>query len=697
MKNRQIVFIVLLILFSFHLDAKEPVIKAQKGIFDLRQLKNPEHFVLSLNGEWEFYWKKLLHPFDFASGNYKPDCFGSVPSYWTDYSDHIKTNRFGYATYHLKVLFPAGFHLPLAIDMPVFDTSYDLYLNGKYYGGNGTPGKTAEETKPEYRRNFFRINPTSDTLDIIINVANFHHSRGGFWLPVKIGTFSELQKQLSSRWAAEWAVISLLLGFSIFFLFFYILKPEEKLLGSFSMATIGLALRPLFTSHFLILNLFDLSWIWVVRFEYLLLYLLIIGWSWFARNLYPSAFARITAWSVTVLFSIFSFLTLFLPVYLFSYSTVIFYPVMILLISYLLLESFIEALKKQSLDIIYFLAFILLMAGGLHDLRVSLGRADSQIGYVMTYIIMLFVFIQTALILYKWVKAFNEKEKLQNELAYVNRNLELLVNERTQELKKRNEESEKQSSMIALQNKQLSETIQLKNRIFSVIAHDLRSPVVNILYMLNLLKEKEYKEKYDTFANSSIQYAQMVINLLENMLVWGRDQEDKIKFSPERRDLADIILTNLSIFKETSDKKEIAVNFTQVGNSIAFFDKDLLDIIIRNLLSNAVKYTPRGGRISILLKDKTISSELIMLKICDNGIGIPELKQQHLFTDAEIESTPGTENEKGTGLGLKLCHELVKINHGSISVESKEGEGTCFIITLPVAKESVPQIEKSIL
>jgi signal transduction histidine kinase len=291
--------------------------------------------------------------------------------------------------------------------------------------------------------------------------------------------------------------------------------------------------------------------------------------------------------------------------------------------------------------------------------------------------------------MYKWVRAFKEKEKLQNELAFVNRNLEQLVNDRTQELKKRNEEVEKQSSMIGIQNKQLHDTIQLKNRIFSVIAHDLRSPVVNILYMLNLLKEKEYKEKYDAFANSSIQYAQMVISLLENMLVWGRDQENKIKFSPGRRDLADIILTNLSIFKETSDKKEISVNFTQVGNSIAFFDKDLLDIIIRNLLSNAVKYTPRGGRISILLKDKTSKNEVVMLKICDNGIGIPEVKQKYLFTATEIESTPGTENEKGTGLGLKLCQELVKINHGTIAVESKEGEGTCFIITLPVEKETI--------
>ena len=164
----------------------------------------------------------------------------------------------------------------------------------------------------------------------------------------------------------------------------------------------------------------------------------------------------------------------------------------------------------------------------------------------------------------------------------------------------------------------------------------------------------------------------------------GKRPGRQIKFSPEKRNLADIILTNLSIFKETADKKEISVNFTQVGSSIAFIDKDLIDIIIRNLLSNAVKYTPRGGRISILLKDKSIVGEGIMLKICDNGIGIPESKQKEMFSEQEVESTPGTENEKGTGLGLKLCQELVKINNGTIAVESKQGEGTCFVITFPV-------------
>jgi signal transduction histidine kinase len=695
MRVNPVLFYLLLSFFPFSLNAKEPAPSAVKGILDLRGISNPDHFIVKLNGEWEFYWKKMLHPADFTESHYNPDYYGRVPSYWTDYPhESIKTEKFGYATYRLTILMPKGFNKPLGIDLPVFESSYDIYLNGKYFGGNGTPGKSAEETKPEYRRNFFLVNPESDTLKILINVSNYESRKGGFWSPVKLGIFNDVRKQLASSWAVEWSVISLLLGFSLFFLFFFILAPKEKIMIFFSMSTIGLALRPLFTSHYLILDLFNMEWDWIIRAEYTGLFLILVGWVWYVMNLYPSKFFRIITWIITIFFSLAFLATLFLPVKIFSYTSIVYYPSMLLVIFYVLFRSFMGSLKKNIVDIAYFLAFILLLVGGLHDMRVSLGRSDSAIGYSLTYIIVLFVFIQAVILLYKWVRAYLDKEKLQNELEFLNKNLEHLINERTLELKTRNEEIEKQNSMIALQNKQLSDTIQLKNRIFSVIAHDLRSPVVNILYMLNLLKEKEYKEKYDTFANASIQYAQLVISLLENMLVWGRDQEDKIKFSPERRDLADIILTNLSIFKETSDKKEILVNFTQVGNSTAFFDKDLLDIIIRNLLSNAVKYTPRGGRISILLKDKMENGESIMLKICDNGTGIPETKQKYLFTATEIESTPGTENEKGTGIGLKLCYELVKINQGSIVVESKEGEGTCFIIMLPVTKGTVMKEEE---
>jgi signal transduction histidine kinase len=574
----------------------------------------------------------------------------------------------------------------MGFDMPVFDSSYDIFVDGKYMGGNGTPGKAEAETNPGYERNIFRFNPASDSIEIIINVSNFHHRRGGFWLPMKIGTFSEVQKGYASAWARDWATISFLFGFSLLFLFFFLIYTRDRLMGFFSLATIGLALRPLFTSNFLILNFMQVRWEWIIRWEYLGLYLLLTGWFWFAVILYPSIRFRVIAWIITVIFAAASILTLFLPVRIFSYMTFVIYPLLILLIGYALTRSIQGIVRKNKIDYVYFTAFALLSYASIHDVRSSLGRSTVASGYILAYILVLFVFIQAVLLLYKWVKAYSEKEKLQKELEYLNRNLGIIVSERTQEINTRKEEIENQNIKIAYQNKQLSETIKLKNKIFSVIAHDLRSPVVNILYMLNLLKEDEYKEKYDSFADASIQYAQQVINLLENMLVWGRGQEEKIKFSPEQRDLADIILTNMSIFKETADKKEISVNFTQIGNSKAYIDKDLMDIVIRNLLSNAMKYSDRGGRISILLKDKSLTGEGIVLKICDNGIGIPATKQKYLFTSAEIESSPGTENEKGTGFGLKLCYELVKINNGTISVESTEGEGTCVSITLPEQK-----------
>jgi signal transduction histidine kinase len=689
MKFRQIASLIFIILSAPSLLYGQTY-RAEKGVMDLRNLENKDKFIVNLNGEWEFYWNQMLYPFNFKQDKKPvPDCYGSVPSYWTDYkSGKVKTEKKGYATYRLTILLPPDIKSRLCLDVPIFDSSYDLWLDDMLLTSNGHPGKTKDETIPQYDPVFLRISPLSDTLNILINVSNFHHHRGGFWMPMRIGTFQEINKSNANKWAGDYAAFSLLMGFAFFFLIFFFLSPKDRIMGFFSLVLFSVALRPLFTSHFLIYDFINLSWLWTIKLEYLSLFLGICGWTWFTDSLYQSKFIRIVSYIITFVFSVSFLLTIFLPVGLFSYSIFPVYVSIVILMIYSLYRSFEGLIQKRLVDGIYFFAFILVAAGSVHDIMVSLGKSYTHIGYVMSFIIVIFIFIHATMLLYKWIIAFNEKEKLRKELEFLNRNLEQMIDERTQELKTRNKEIEKQSTKIALQNKQLSETVQLKNKIFSVIAHDLRSPVVNILYMLNLLKEEEYKEKYDTFANSSIQYAQMVINLLENMLVWGRGQEDKIKYEPSEQDLASIILTNLSIFKESTDRKDITINFTQKGNSFAFFDKALMDIVIRNILSNAVKYTFRGGRISILLKDKYNGDGDILLRICDNGIGIPAAKLKNLFTQKEIQSVPGTEDEKGTGLGLKLCYELIKINGGTIDVESKEGEGTCFIITLPVRNKN---------
>ena len=662
---------------------------AEKGLLDLRSIGNKDNFSVNLNGEWEFYWKKFFYPRDFEGKDRPgPSFYARVPQYWTDYkASGVSTEKYGYATYHLLVLLPDGINNKLSFEIPVFDSSFDLWLNDTLYYSNGHPDKSAELTAPGYKPGFFSYTPHSDTISIIVNVANFHHRRGGFWLPMKLGTFTTMQKTKASKWAGDFASMSILTGFAIFFLIFFLLYPKDKILIFFTIGLIGIAVRPLFTSGYLINEFISISWEWIVRFEYLSLFIIVVGWCWYIKYLYPTLFINVLARFFTFLFISAAVITIFFPVKVFSYSIFPVYTAIFTLLLYSLTLSLAGTLKGKLQDGLFLGAFIILTFGAVHDILVSLSKTHSKAGYVMTFVVVIFIFIQAVILLYKWVHAYYEKEKLQDELKYLNRNLENMINKRTSELKERNSEIENQSNRIALQNKQLSETIQLKNKLFSVIAHDLRSPVVNILYMLNLLKEPEYKDKHDNFTNSSIQYAQMVISLLENMLAWGRGQEEKIRYAPEKHDLASIILTNLSIFKETSDRKNISVNFTQRGNSTGYFDKDLLDIVIRNLLSNAVKYTSRGGRISILVKDKSFEGGGLMLKICDNGEGISPEKQKILFSQSEIESTPGTEMEKGTGLGLKLCAELVNLNRGTIEVESKVGEGTCFIITLPQTAE----------
>ena len=486
-------FLYLLLFFTIISCSKEQVPLAVKGILDLRNIPDKNHFVVKLNGEWEFYWNKMLHPHDFKSTNIIPCYFGTVPSFWTDYPDSVKTEKYGYATYRLRVLLPPGFKESLAFDLPVFDSSYDIYINEKYSGGNGQSGKSAGESRPEYKRNFFRFYPDSDSLNLIINVSNFHHRHGGFWLPAKFGTFPDIQKRLANSWAAEWSVISLLSAFSLFFFLFFMIYPRDKTMGFFSLLAIGLASRPLFSTHYLILNLFPVSWEWLLRFEYIGLFFIIISLAWFALNLYPSGFGKPIVKIITITFSIISVLTVILPVRIFSYSDLIYYPSILFLIFYLLVMNIKGLTKKNKIEIIYNLTFLLFLAGALNDILVSTGRSPNGSGYLLPYCLVLFIFTQAILLIYKWIRAFQEKEKLQSELEFVNRNLEVLIKDRTQELQIRNEEIEKQNSMIAAKNKQLSDTIQLKNRIFSVIAHDLRSPVVNILYMLNLLKKKNIR------------------------------------------------------------------------------------------------------------------------------------------------------------------------------------------------------------
>jgi len=222
-----------------------------------------------------------------------------------------------------------------------------------------------------------------------------------------------------------------------------------------------------------------------------------------------------------------------------------------------------------------------------------------------------------------------------------------------------------------------------KDKFFKIISHDLRGPFNTIIGFSNLLNE-EYDSFDDLRRKDCIQHINMsstnAYNLLENLLAWARTQTDEITINKEELNLKKLVETAISTALLLADSKNISVINNVQPELILSIDKNTALTFIRNIVNNAIKFTHKGGHITI---DSHVNEDSISLHITDTGVGIsPEVIDQ-LFQIGKDISTNGTNNEKGTGLGLILCKEFIERNGGSISVKSKVNKGSEFIIVLP--------------
>lgn len=249
--------------------------------------------------------------------------------------------------------------------------------------------------------------------------------------------------------------------------------------------------------------------------------------------------------------------------------------------------------------------------------------------------------------------------------------------------KSENDKLRQMNETIKSQNRQLNDLLTMKDRFFSIIAHDLKNPLSAFMNVSQMMKESydnfsddEKKEVISDFAEQS----KLIFALLENLLEWSRLQTDRINFDPQNINLNFIIENVLNLMAMNASKKNIELETDLGRKTMAFADPNMITTVIRNMVSNSIKFTPSGGKIKVITEDL---DDEVKIKVEDTGIGIPEKNLDKLFRlDAGL-TTEGTNKEKGTGLGLILCKEFVEKNGGEIKVESKIGEGTSFIFTLP--------------
>jgi len=238
--------------------------------------------------------------------------------------------------------------------------------------------------------------------------------------------------------------------------------------------------------------------------------------------------------------------------------------------------------------------------------------------------------------------------------------------------------------IISSQKEELTKANALKDRMFSIIAHDLRGPIGHFQGLLEILQKDSTREDdsmYREVMELMQQSASSTYSLLENLLNWARAQKDEIEFRPQSQNLRELVDEVVQLKSSEAGQKDIRLNHNLDTDLHGKVDYHMVNLVVRNLLDNAIKFTPRGGQIDI---QGETTGQAVKIAVKDSGVGMPEEVKEKVFDPYDHHTGAGTENEKGSGLGLKLCREFIAKHSGNIWVESTQGQGTTFIFTIPV-------------
>ncbi len=255
-----------------------------------------------------------------------------------------------------------------------------------------------------------------------------------------------------------------------------------------------------------------------------------------------------------------------------------------------------------------------------------------------------------------------------------------------EQLAAQNHEIIRQKEELEKQKRELIELNATKDKFFSIIAHDLRSPIATLISLSEMLRTDidllTVNETHEILA-SLHDLSKNHLKLLDNLLQWARMQTGRMDPTPEKFNLNAIIEEVIGFYQVTAFEKQVNLVNAGIGEISVFADKNMIRTVLRNLVSNALKYTAMEGVVVVGFKSLP---ERVEVYVRDNGLGIPAEMVDKLFDLDKNFSTVGTANEKGTGLGLILCKEFIEKNGGSIYVKSERGFGSTFRFTLPLSE-----------
>jgi signal transduction histidine kinase/CheY-like chemotaxis protein len=645
-------YFLFLLLFCFspginNLLAQSAAPVAKQGIIDLRNTDLSKQEI-KLDGEWKLYWNVLLGPGDTAK---TPTAIVPFPKLWNKTEINGKPlPHNGYASYTAIVLLPKHSN-QLALIVPDTYVSYRLYLNGKLFCNSGVPDSIEEKAVPKWIEHTVEITDPADTLHLLMQVANFWHSKGGPYKSIVIGDKDTLFYEKQKEDAFDLVLTGCLFMGGLFFFGLYLFGKHDKSILYFALFCMSYSYRIIGARGYVLHSLFpDLPWTLTAHLEYLTLFISVCFFILYTRHLYPEDshknIMQGLVWSCLGL----SAIVILFPPSIFTQTINPFLVLMFAVIGFAF-YVYVKAMRNKRLGAQYALMStgVVLLVFVMINLQyfdlISPQKWILFVGYIS------FFFLQSLILSFRF--AFTLKQAKE----------------------------------------QAEQGLKAKNEFLSTMSHEIRTPLNSILGMTHLILRDNPRTEQKEQLNVLLFSANNLLAIVNDILDYNKIEAGKVNFESIETDLVNVVKNIISGLKASAEDKgiELRLQIDPALRTPILGDPTRIGQVITNLVNNAIKFTRKGYVLLALTVDHQNKDHItITVKVEDTGIGIAQEKQKIIFEQFTQADTSTSRNFGGTGLGLAICKKLLELQGTTLKLISEQGKGSVFYFTqtFPKAPET---------
>ncbi|MGV3557853.1 ATP-binding protein [Larkinella arboricola] len=619
---------------------------AQQGVLDLRAVEFNQQLI-PLNGSWKWYWKTLLNP-----GERPPRFeYGNFPELWSTQTwNDQPLPSYGYATYSLTVLLPPSAP-PLALKLPDIFTAYRLFVNDRELTRSGTPGTSPETTTPFWSTQVKSIPPTSDTLRLLLQVANFHHSKGGSNQTIFLGSADVLQVAADREYALDYLLTGCLFMGGLFFLGLFLFGRHETSLLYFSLFCLLYSYRIVGSDDYALHALFETaSWSLLVHLEYLSLFISITVFVLYTNSLYPTDVNRHVIRLLTGICLAFTAATLLLPPVYFTRLINPFLGLMPIYIGYAFHVYWLAARRKRPGA-----NYSLMSTGVLLAVFIIIILKYFQIAIPEDIVLFLgyigFFFLQSLVLSYRFAFTLRQAKE------------------------------------------QAEEGLRAKNEFLSTISHEIRTPLNAIIGLNHLMLQDNPRPDQRQHLDVMLFSANNLLHIVNDILDFNRFEAGKITLEAVPMDPARILQNVVATFQPVAREKSLSLQLSIDPRFTpkVIGDPNRLAQVVSNLVENAIKFTEQGQvTVSLTVDKQQPETSTLTFAVVDTGIGIAPEKQQLIFNqftqvDSSLSRTYG-----GTGMGLAISRKILQVQQVELKLQSEPKKGSRFYFTQHFPRAAAP-------